>query len=84
MGGRMTEQRQIEKAVESVLKSRDLDWDVALVELNIATHSWNVEFEVPNGPEVLIIIPQGSASEMKRAIEEQVDEEIPRVKSHMQ
>ena len=78
----MTEQKQIEKFVESVLKNRDLDWDVALVELNVATHSWNIEFEVPDGPEVLIAVPQGSADEMKQTIKQQIDEEIERVKAH--
>ena len=78
----MTEQKQIEKFVESVLDDRDLDWDVALVELNLATHTWNIEFEVPNGPEVLITVPQGAAQDMKRVIAAQVDEEIDRVKAH--
>jgi hypothetical protein len=78
----MNEQKQIEKFIESVLKDRDLDWDVALVELNLATHAWDIEFEVPDGPEVLIAVPQGSADEMKQAIKQQIDEEIERVKAH--
>ncbi len=78
----MDEQKQIEKTVEAVLDSRDLDWDLALVEMNTATHSWNIELEVPNGPEVLIIIPKNPANGMKHAIEAQIDEEILRVKAH--
>lgn len=78
----MTEQKQIEKFLESVLDKRDLDWEVALVELNQATRSWNIELEVPEGPEVLISVPQGSSNEMKHTIEQQIDEEIDRVKTH--
>lgn len=78
----MTEQKQIEKFVNSALDDRGLDWELALVELNMATHAWHIEFEVPDGPEVLITIPQGSTQDMKRAIEQQFDEEVERVKSH--
>ena len=78
----MTEQKQIEKFVDSVLDDKALDWEVALVDLNLATHSWNIEFEVPNGPEVLITVPQGTPHDMKRTIEAQIDEEIERVKAH--
>jgi hypothetical protein len=78
----MTEEKQIEKFVDSVLKKRDLDWEVALVEFNPATHSWNIEFEVPDGPEVLITVPHASPGEMKTTVEQQIDEEIDRVDSH--
>lgn len=78
----MAEQKQVEKFIESALKDKDLDWDVALVELNMATHAWDIELEVPDGPEVLISIPQGSADEMKKTIKNQIDEEIERVKAH--
>lgn len=78
----MTEQKQIEKFVNAALDSRDLDWELAMVEFSPATHSWNIEFEVPDGPEVLITVPQGSAQDLKRVIEEQFDEEVARVKAH--
>ena len=78
----MTEQKQMEKFIESALDDHDLDWEVALVELNMATHSWNIELEVPNGPEVLITIPQGPPGDMKRIIKAQIDEEVDRVKAH--
>jgi hypothetical protein len=78
----MTEQKQIEKFVNSALDDRDLDWEVALVEFNQASHSWNIEMEVPDGPEVLITIPHGTPDEMKRAVKEQMDEEVERVKAH--
>ena len=78
----MTDQKQIEKLIESALKAKDLDWEVALVALNPATHCWDVEFEVPDGPEVLLSIPQGDADDMKKFIKQQIDEEIERVDSH--
>jgi hypothetical protein len=78
----MTEQKQIEKFVNSALKDRDLDWELALVEFNQAAHSWNIELEVPDGPEVLITIPHASPNDMKRTVEEQMDEEVERVKAH--
>lgn len=78
----MEEQKQIEKFVMSALDDRDLDWELALVEFSPATHSWNIEFEVPNGPEVLISVPHGTPHEMKQVVEQQMDEEVERVKSH--
>ena len=78
----MTEQKQIEKFVNSALNDRDLDWELALVEFNQASHSWNIEFEVPDGPEVLITVPHGTPHEMKQAVEQQMDEEVERVKAH--
>ena len=57
-------------------------WTLALVEFNQAAHNWNIEFEVPDGPEVLITVPHGTPHDMKLAVEQQMDEEVERVKSH--
>jgi len=78
----MTEEKQVEKIVDDVLDKKNLDWEVAMVEQKIPTHSWNIEFEVPDGHEILISVPQGTPAAMKKSIEDQIEEELARLKSH--
>lgn len=78
----MTEEKQVEKIVDDVLDKKDLDWEVALVELNIPTRSWHIEFEVPDGHEILISVSQGTPAAMKKSIEDQIEGEMARLKSH--
>ena len=78
----MTHKEEIEVQTKAVLSEKNLDWIVAFVEENKAAGLWEIELEVPNGPELILSIPLGSKQQMKMFLEQQVEEEMQRVKMH--
>ena len=77
----MTEKQQVDKIVTEVFSKNKLEWVIASVEENKPARTWDIEVEVPDGPELLFSVPKGSPQEMKEFVKQQVEEEIDRLGS---
>ena len=76
----MRDQKALEKETQAILARKHLDWIVAFVDENKADGAWEIELEVPDGPELILSVPPGSKHDMKLSLEKQVDEELQRLK----
>lgn len=78
----MDEKQQIEKLANEIFLKKRLDWEIASVEENRPSHSWEIEVQVPDGHEMILSVPKGSLQEIKESLRQQTEEEIVRLKSH--
>ena len=75
----MDEKHLVEKTASDIFKKMRLDWVVASVEDNHVAHTWDVEVQVPGRSDLILTIPHGSGGELKKALQEQIEEEMDRL-----
>jgi hypothetical protein len=78
----MTDKQLVEKAAYAVLEKKRLNWVIAMIAENSPARAWDIEVEVPQGPELIFSVPKGTEREMKDSISRQIEEELERLKVH--
>ena len=78
----MTGKQKIEMMAKDAFLARALNWTVLSVQENIPSETWDIAVRVPNAPDVIFGISNGSEEAMRKSIDQHVQYKLNKLGSN--